>query len=172
MLSETESVPLTRHYTIIRKIRTEKLLHHRKCLCGCDNGGFRVELHKIKYVRRMVGLHMLNYKIIRRPAGKNRIHIVKPFVCKMCVHCIDNCGLLVGNCIRIVGHSVFDAVLTLKQIYFAVINPYIMYIVCNFHKNNSFSTLNSSKLPELLYYILLPNTSIKYNFLIFSAFPY
>ena len=97
VLSETEGVTLPRHYAVVREIGAEKLLHHRKRL-GCrDNGCFGVQLHKIKYIRRMVGLHMLNNKIIGRSAVKNGIDIVKPLMRKARVHRIYNSGLFICN---------------------------------------------------------------------------
>ena len=77
----------------------------------------------------MVRLHMLHYKIVRLPAAKRGVKVVKPFLCKMSVHRVHNGNMLVHYSIGVVAHSVRDYVLAFKQVNIMVVHADIDYIV-------------------------------------------
>ena len=81
----------------------------------------------------MVGLHVLNYKIIGLSLSKLALDIVKPLVGESRIDGIENGDLIVHYHVRIVAHALRHAVLSLKKIDSAVIDTYISDICRNVH---------------------------------------
>ena len=81
----------------------------------------------------MIRLHMLNDQIIRLPCAEGFCHVVKPFVGEFPVDGIHHGGLLIENYVGIVGHSVRDDVLPLKEIDLMIVDADVADVVCNLH---------------------------------------
>ena len=76
---------------------------------------------------------MLNDEIIRLSAVKYIGKIIEPFMTKTCVNRIHNGNFIINDNIRIICHSVFNNVLTLKKVDIMVINTNVFNVLCNIH---------------------------------------
>ena len=115
------------------QIVAEKLTHHRKSLCGGNDLNLGISADEAHYVCRMIRLHVLNDKIIGLSAVKRIGKIIKPFVTEPCVNRIHDSDFLINYNIRIICHSVFNNVLTLKKVDIMVINTNVFNVLCNIH---------------------------------------
>ena len=50
---------------VLAKPLSEEIINHRKCFCVCNDSCGRVSAEKNRNAGGMVGLHMLNDKIVR-----------------------------------------------------------------------------------------------------------
>ena len=70
----------------------------------------------------MVGLHVLNNKIIGLFAAESRVEISEPLVLKVAVDRVHYSNLFVKDHIGVVRHTVGHVILTLKQVDLVVVN--------------------------------------------------
>ena len=80
MLSKLKSTSLAYRYSSIGIVGTEEIKHHSESLLRGNYLRFGIILHKFIYISGMIGLHMLNYKIIGSLAAESFINVIKPFV--------------------------------------------------------------------------------------------
>ena len=85
----------------------------------------------------MVRLHMLDHQIIRLSSCQGLLHIVQPFMGELSIHRIHNGNFFIFYHIGIVGHSIWDLILSLKQIQLMVVDACINDIVGNIHRSHS-----------------------------------
>ena len=138
VLTEIKHRSLGNNNLSVGKVVPEELTHHRKSLC---RGGYlyiRICRNEAHYICRMIRLHMLNNEVIGLSAAKNLCNIIKPFVPESCVNRVEHGDFIVNNNIGIISHSVFNYILSLKKVDIVIIDPYISYIICNIHSENSF----------------------------------
>ena len=81
----------------------------------------------------MIGLHVLNYKIIGLLSVESLFEIVEPFVCEVRVNGVHDRDLVIRDEIRVVSHAVFNAVLPLEQIDLSVVYSDVGDVVGNLH---------------------------------------
>ena len=81
----------------------------------------------------MVRLHVLNNEIIGLSSAEHVCNVCKPLLAKTCVHRVEHSNFAIHNHIGIVRHSVFNNVLTFKQIYIVVIYANILDILSDIH---------------------------------------
>ncbi len=93
---------------------------------------------------------MLNNKIIGSLAAECVLKVVEPFVLECAVNCVHNRGFGIENNIRIVCHSVWNVILTLKKINIVIVYTDIADIVCDFHVYTSLY-INSQLLSRIFY---------------------
>ena len=133
MTSERELIALGNDDLIFLVILAEKLLHHGKGLCRGNDVGIRINVHKCGDICRMVGLHMLDYKVIGLAIAKLTLNVVQPLVGESGIYGIENGDLVVHYHIRIVAHTVGYAILPLKKIDSTVVNTDISDICRDIH---------------------------------------
>ena len=100
----------------------------------CDDAGLLVEIHEGRDICGVVGLHVLDDEIVRSLVAEDLVDVVKPLVCEMLVHGVEDRALRVENRIRVVGHPVGDGVLALEKVNLVVVNAYVADVVCNLHR--------------------------------------
>ena len=144
MLAEIERFAVRNNNSFFAEIRAEKVLHHRKRFFIGHNGSVRISLQEIDYICRVIGLHVLNNKIIRAAGTERGSHVVKPLVRKVRVHGVHNRDFIVENDIRVVGHSVRNLVLSLKKVNIVVIHAHINYIISYSHSQAPFGSVFNS----------------------------
>ena len=121
MAAEAERISLCHRHIASREIRAEELLHHREGLGICHNLHIRVFLCRLCDICRVIRLHMGNDQIIRCASAQRVFQIFEPLVSGSRIHRIHDRNLLIQNQIRVVGYTVGNNVLTLKQIQCLVI---------------------------------------------------
>lgn len=131
--AEREGIAVPDLHLTFGKIRSEELPHHRKCLGVRNDNGIGIYLHEIHDVCRMIGLHVLNYKIIGLLSVESLFEIVEPFVCEVRVNGVHDRDLVIRDEIRVVSHAVFNAVLPLEQIDLSVVYSDVGDVVGNLH---------------------------------------
>jgi len=113
----------------------EKVFHHGKGFCVCNNGCFRICFYEVFNIRRVIRLHMLHDQVIRFSAIQCFRNICQPFIRKVCIYGIHNCRFFIENYVRIVCHAVRHSVLTFKKVYLMIVDSRVDNILCNLHKN-------------------------------------
>ena len=141
MFAEVKRLSVRNNYPFFAEIRAEKVLHHRKRFFIRNNGRVRIRFQEIDYICRVIGLHVLNNKIIRAAGTERGSHIVKPLVREVCIHGVHNRDFIVENDIRVVGHSVRNYVLSLKKVNIVVIHTHINYIISYSHSQAPFGSV-------------------------------
>ena len=131
--AERKGVALRNNNLSVGIVRAIELLHHCKCLCRSNNGGLRICLHKCVDVGGMVGLHVLNDKIIGSFFTENRFDVAEPFIAETGVNAVHYRRLFVDNKIGVVSHAVFNDILPLKQVNIVVIDADILNVFCYIH---------------------------------------
>ena len=121
VFSEGKSIAFVRNDSVFGVIRTEEVLHHNESLGRRNHRSLGIDLHKTVDIRRMIRLHMLNHEIIGLSSVESAVEIIQPFVRKMSVHGIHNGYLFVHYYVRIIRNSVFNGILTFKNIYLSVV---------------------------------------------------
>ena len=133
VLAKLKRIALCYDYFPVRKISAEEILHHGKSLCRRNYFCTRIRPCEIQNIRRVIGLHMLNYKIIRQSLPDSVLNIVYPFVSKSCIDRIHNSNLFINNYVRIISHSVRNAVLSLEKINPSIVDSDVFYVIRDFH---------------------------------------
>ena len=113
----------------------EKVFHHSKGFCICNNGCFRICFYEVFNICRVIRLHVLYDQVIRLSAIQCFRNIFQPFIRKVCIYGIHNCSFFIENYVRIVCHAVRHFVLTFKQVYLMIVDSRVDNILCNLHKN-------------------------------------
>ena len=135
--AKRERIPLCNYDASVLKISSKEILHHGKCLRRRNDRCLGIYLEKIENIGGVVGLHVLNYKVVGRSATQRLGYIVKPLVRKSGVNRIHNSDLFVNYRVGIVRHSVRNNVLSLKQIYLMIVNSNVLNALCNVHFKTS-----------------------------------
>lgn len=78
-------------------VRSEEVLHHCEGLCACDDAGLLVEIHEGRDICGVVGLHVLDDEIVRSLVSEDLVDVVKPLVCEMLIHGVEDRALRVEN---------------------------------------------------------------------------
>ena len=91
---------------------------------------------------------MLDHQIIRLSSCQGFLHIVQPFMGEFSIHRIHNGNFFIFYHIGIVGHSVGDPILSLKQIHLVVVDACINDIVGNIHGSHSPFLIESVACPS------------------------
>ena len=81
----------------------------------------------------MVGLHVLNHKVVGLASAQRVLKIVKPLVGKGGIHRVHNGDLLVRDQIGIIRHAVRHYVLTLKEINGMIVHTNVSDVFCYVH---------------------------------------
>ncbi|CDE04150.1 unknown [Anaerotruncus sp. CAG:390] len=96
VLAERQRVAITDHNAPPGIIGAEELSHHAERLSGRNSRGGRIFIHKSDNARRMIGLHVVDYKIIRLPAAERCLNIFEPLARKVRVNSVEHGCLFVG----------------------------------------------------------------------------
>ena len=97
MLAERERVAVFDGKRIFNEIPAVEIFYHRESLVVADYHGVGISCGKLRYARRVVGLHVLNYEIIGLPAGERRFEIFEPFGGEVPVHRVHDGNFFVEN---------------------------------------------------------------------------
>ena len=76
---------------------------------------------------------MLHDQVIRSPSVQDLLDIVQPFMSKVGIYGVHNRNFIIQDYIGIVRHSVWNLILSLKQIYLMIVYTYIFYTCTDFH---------------------------------------
>ena len=81
----------------------------------------------------MIRFHMLYNQVIRFAAIQNLLQVIEPFVRKVCVYRIHDCHFLIKDHVGIIGHAVWNLILSLEKVYLMVVYTCIFDGICDFH---------------------------------------
>ena len=109
----------------------EELLHHAKGFDVAHQCGSRVTLQETLNAAGVIRLHVLHYQVVRLPVSQQGGNVLQPLVLKMGIHRVHYGNFIVQNHIGVVGHSVGNHILPLKQIHLVVVDSHIADILCN-----------------------------------------
>ena len=76
MASKRESIPLPHYYLPVREVHAEEVVHHNERLCRCHYLDVGISPYKIYDICRVVGLHMLNDKIVGRSSLQRALNVI------------------------------------------------------------------------------------------------
>ena len=93
--AERKSIALADDHTVVGKVSAEEVFHHVKCLGRRNYASGRIDLYEICDVCRVVGLHMLNDKIVRSTSSEFILEVVQPFVSESGIYGVHNGDLFV-----------------------------------------------------------------------------
>ena len=81
----------------------------------------------------MIRFHMLYNQVIRFAAVQNLLQIIEPFMCKISIYRIHNSHFLIQDHVGIIGHAVWNFILSLEKVYLMVVYACIFDGICDFH---------------------------------------
>ena len=125
MLTQGQGAEILHRQGVFHLQVGEELGDHYKGLFIGYHSHLGIGVHKRLNRCGVVRLHMLHHQVVRLTAGKGLLYILQPFLCLTGVDGVHNCHLLVQNHIGIIGHTVGNNVLSLKQVYITVIFAHI-----------------------------------------------
>ena len=131
--AELQGVSLPYDHAPVFELRPEEVLHHGESFCGGYYHRFRIGLHEIHDVCRMVRFHVLDHQIVRLSSVQSLPKIVQPLMCEIAVHRIHDGGLLIEDEIGVIRHAVGDFVLSLEQVDPVVVHSDIDYVAGDLH---------------------------------------
>ena len=118
-----------RNCTVCQICDFKELWKHCNSFCTCHDLGFRIFVCKFFDASGMIRFQMRYNQIIRYSSIQHPLQILFPFVCLSRINRIHNCDLLVQDHIRVVGYSVWNDVLALKEIQILIICSDIFYCI-------------------------------------------
>ena len=133
MPTEIEDIPLLHDETLRGDARAEELLHEAERLRGRNDRRLRPGGERLRDVRRMVRLHVVDHEVVRRLAAVRRRHVPHPFVAEARIDGIHHRRLCVLHQIAVVRHATRHHVLSLKQIDVVVVHAHRNDIRRDFH---------------------------------------
>ena len=133
MLTQIQCVAFTNHNAAICIVGTEEVLHHAKSLDGRDDGCFRIQVQEVGHIGRVVGLHVLHHQVIRLALAQDLLQVIQPFMGEILIYCVHDGDLVVQDHIGVIGHTIGNYVLSLKQVYLMVVYTDVLDIVGNGH---------------------------------------
>ena len=115
------------HNLAIREIGAEISSHHLEGHLRSNNLRVRIAIHERNNASRMVGLHMMHHKVIRRAPIKSGFNVTQPFVNETSINRVSYRHLFADNNVAVVRHTVFaNIVLPFKQIDIVIVYAYIL----------------------------------------------
>ena len=133
MISKRKSAAVFHFYFLIAQIKLKEIADHMESFCCSHNSSIRINFQKIGNICSMVRLHMLYDEIIRSTSLQNLLDIIKPLMSKICIYSVHNCYFFIKNNIRIIGHSVWNFILSFEKVYLVIVYAYIFDGICYFH---------------------------------------
>ncbi len=116
----------------------EELVHHHEGFFVGYDRDIRIGLDKVFDVGGVIRLHVLDDQVIGLASVKDGSEIVQPLMLEVDVDRVHDGDLLIVDHVGIVGHSVGDRVLALKQIHLVVVDTDVFDVFCNLHRKCSF----------------------------------
>ena len=133
MISERKSTTVFYFDPASGEVEIKKVLDHVKGFYIGNNCGVRINLEKVCNIGSVIWLHMLYNEIIRFAVIQNLLDIIQPFMRKVGVYSIHDSDLFIQDHIGVVGHTVWNFVLTFKKVNLMVINTDVFDSICNLH---------------------------------------
>ena len=131
VLAEGQGIAFAHGHLAGCEIHIEKVLNHPKRLGGSHDFCRGIGLQKADEAAGVIRLHVLSDDVIGCSLTQNAFDVVQPDFREMGVHRIDDGNLFIDNHIGIVGHTVGNTILALKQVNCMVVNTDITNILRN-----------------------------------------
>ena len=96
MLAERELLPFLDFKLVCDCKSLEEIVYHAECLGVSYDNSLWILFNEMLEVSGVVGLHVLNDKIVRLAVTQYLSHIAEPLVCEIAVNCIKNSDLVVN----------------------------------------------------------------------------
>ena len=133
MPSERKRIAVVHHKTPVGKILAEKVFHHHERLFVGNDRRVFILFAKGGNVRRMVGLHMLDDKVVGLFSAERVFDIRKPLFSEPRVYGVGYGDFLVLNNVRIISHSVWYDVLPLEKVDGVVVHTDVNDVLRDIH---------------------------------------
>ena len=86
----------------------------------------------------MIRLHVLYNQIVRFAVSECVLDVVQPLMGKIFIYGVHNSNFLIYDGIRVVGHAVWNNVLSLEQVYLMVVDSDVFDITGNGHSHSPY----------------------------------
>ena len=114
MLAERQGVTLFNGLQVGR-LAAKELLHHLRRFGGADHSGLRETEQQRCYQRAVVGLHVVNDKIVEMASIEGDFHVLEELFADGKVGGVQQGGLLVEQHVAVVRHPTRDGVDVLEE---------------------------------------------------------
>ena len=131
VIAQGQSIPLAHCHLPLRGNRAEKVLDHGEGLGGGHHLCGGIGLQEPEQAAGVIRLHMLNNDVVGGFSAQHVPDVVQPDFREMGVHRVDDGVFFIVDHIGIVGHTVGNAVLALKQVNGVVIDADVMNLLRN-----------------------------------------
>ena len=133
VFAERQGIALADRELTLRKVFPEKVFHHDEGLSRSDDRRIGIGPQECVNVGGVVGLHMLDDKVIGFSAVQGGRDIVQPLVCEIAVDRVHHGGLFIQKDIGVVGHAFRDMIVSFEQVDLVIVDAYIADIVGKLH---------------------------------------
>ena len=125
MLPKGKRSAVFRQQLAVLNVHIKEIVHHGKgLLCG-NNHCLRIGVDKILNVGRVVRLHVLYDQVVRLPSLQDICNVVQPLMGKVNINRVHDSHFLIQDHIGIVGHTVWNHILALKQVHLVIVDPHV-----------------------------------------------
>lgn len=125
MASKRKSISFLDFHCTAGQIQIKELRQHGKYFCIAHQFHLRIFLRNLLDIACMIRLHMIDNQIIRLSVSYCFFHFGKPFIGYSRICRIHDGDLFIHNHIGIVGYSIWNMILALKQINPSVVAAHI-----------------------------------------------